>query len=57
MLLPSPNPARRGLVTTDTFEPDLAAWYDAWAAMLADLYEAVAPERLHGWLDGPLPAT
>ena len=35
---------------------DPAAWYDARAATLADRYEAVAPERLHGWLDGLFPA-
>ncbi|MGI4795497.1 MAG: class I SAM-dependent methyltransferase [Janthinobacterium lividum] len=54
MLSPSPHPDRQGLVTTDTSEPDPAAWYDARAAMLADSYEAIAPERLHGWLDGLL---
>lgn len=54
---PSLHPARQGLVTTDTSEPNPAAWYDARAAVLADLYERVAPERLHGWLDGLLPTT
>ena len=39
---------------TDPTDP--AAWYDARAAMLAESYEAIAPERLHGWLDGLLPA-
>ena len=39
---------------TDPTDP--AAWYDARAAVLAESYEAIAPERLHGWLDGLLPA-
>lgn len=41
---------------TDMPDPDPAAWYDARAATLADSYEAIAPERLHGWLDSLLPS-
>ena len=35
---------------------DEIAWYDAHAETLADRYEAVSPERLHGWLADLLPS-
>lgn len=35
---------------------DEIAWYDAHAETLADRYEAVSPERLHGWLTDLLPS-
>ena len=35
---------------------DEIAWYDANAEALADRYEAVSPERLHGWLTDLLPS-
>ncbi len=35
---------------------DEIAWYDAHAEMLADRYEAVSPERVHGWLTDLLPS-
>lgn len=35
---------------------DEIAWYDAHAEMLADRYEAVSPERVHGWLVDLLPS-
>ncbi|MCY4662870.1 MAG: methyltransferase domain-containing protein [Acidobacteria bacterium] len=36
--------------------PDPTAWYDAHADELSDRYEAVPPERVHGWLKDLLPA-
>lgn len=35
---------------------DEIAWYDAHAEPLADRYESVAPERVHGWLKDLLPS-
>ena len=35
---------------------DEIAWYDARAEALVDRYEAVSPERLHGWLADLLPS-
>ncbi len=34
---------------------DEIAWYDAHAAPLADRYESVSPEHVHGWLKDLLP--
>ena len=36
---------------------DPIAWYDAHADGLSDRYEAVLPERVHGWLKDLLPST
>lgn len=35
---------------------DSVAWYDTNAVRVAEAYEAMAPERLHGWLEGLLPS-
>ena len=35
---------------------DPTAWYDAHADELSDRYEAVPPQRVHGWLKDLLPA-
>ncbi len=36
---------------------DPTAWYDAHADELSDRYEAVPPQRVHGWLLDVLPST
>ena len=36
---------------------DPTAWYDAHADEFSDRYEAVPPQRVHGWLLDVLPST
>ena len=39
-----------------TEPPDSVAWYDAHAAALAQAYEVIESEALHGWFGDLLPA-
>ena len=36
--------------------PDPIGWYEARAGALADNYEAIQPEQIHGWLEGLHPS-
>ena len=57
-MLPGPNVRAAACAAgrQDGAVADDIAWYDAHAEPLADRYESVSPERVHGWLRDLLPS-